>query len=79
VVSPPTKTQFGWHLIEAEGPVMPKGTRPLDKSLKAQIRSQLVQKQRQKHIAQQFNAAEIELSKDIQFAPGYAPAVATTQ
>jgi hypothetical protein len=79
VVSPPTKTQYGWHLIEAEGPVLPRSTRPLDKSLKAQIRSQLVQKQRQKHIAQQFDAAVIELSKNIQFAPGYAPAAAATQ
>jgi hypothetical protein len=79
VVSPPTQTQFGWHLIEAIGPVLPKGTRPLDTALKAQIRSQLVEKRRQKQIAQQFGAAEIELSKDIQFAPGYAPAIATSQ
>jgi peptidyl-prolyl cis-trans isomerase C len=79
VVSPPTKTQFGWHLIEAEGPVLPKGTRPLDNALKAQIRSQLVEKQRQKQIAQRFDAAVIELSKDIQFAPGYAPALAASQ
>jgi parvulin-like peptidyl-prolyl isomerase len=79
VVSPPTQTQFGWHLIEAEGPVMPKGTRPLDTSLKALIRNQLVLKQRQKHIAQQFDAAVIELGKNIRFAPGYAPAVAATR
>jgi parvulin-like peptidyl-prolyl isomerase len=79
VVSPPTKTQFGWHLIEAEGPVLPKSTRPLDKALKAQIRSQLVQTQRQKHVARQFDAAVIQLSKKIQFAPGYAPAIAATQ
>jgi parvulin-like peptidyl-prolyl isomerase len=79
VVSKPTKSQFGWHLIEAEGPVMPKGTRPLDKALKAQIRSQLVEKARQKHIASQFNLAVNELSKNITFAPGYSPALATSQ
>ncbi|MDX6628187.1 MAG: foldase protein PrsA [Gaiellales bacterium] len=77
VVSPPTKTQFGWHLIEAEGPVLPASTRPLDVTLKVQIRSQLAQQQRQKSIAQKFNAAQIELSRNIQFAPGYAPPVAT--
>lgn len=79
VVSPPTKTQFGWHLIEAMGPVLPKSTKPLDKALKTQIRSQLVEKQRQKQIAQRFDAAVLELSKDIQFAPGYAPALAASQ
>jgi parvulin-like peptidyl-prolyl isomerase len=78
VVSPPTKTQFGWHLIEAEGPVLPKGTKPLDTALKAQIRSQLVQKARQKHIAQVFDEAVVELSKRIEFAPGYAPPIAAS-
>lgn len=78
VVSPPTKTQFGWHLIEAEGPVLPASTRPLDAALKVQIRSQLAQKQRQKSIADKFNAAVAELSQNIQFAPGYAPPVATS-
>lgn len=79
VVSKPTKTEFGWHLIEAEGPVLPKSTRPLDAALKAQIRSQLVTKARQKHIAEQFDRAVLDLSRDIEFAPGYAPPISTTQ
>jgi hypothetical protein len=79
VVAPPVQTQFGWHVIEATGPVLPKSTKPLDAALKAQIRSTLVQKARQKTIAQQFQKAQFELSKDIQFAPGYAPAVQTSQ
>jgi hypothetical protein len=79
VVSEPVKTQFGWHLIEPMGPILPKSTRPLDAALKAQIRSQLVQEQRQKQIARQFDLAVIDLSKDIQFAPGYAPADQTAQ
>jgi foldase protein PrsA len=73
VVSKPVKTQFGWHLIEAEGPVLKASTRPLDVSLKVQIRSQLAEQQRQKSIADKFAAAELELSQNIQFAPGYAP------
>jgi foldase protein PrsA len=77
VVSKPTKTQFGWHLIEAEGPVLKASTRPLDVTLKVQIRSQLAQKQRQTSIAQKFAAAEVQLSQNIQFAPGYAPPVAS--
>lgn len=79
VVSKPTKSQFGWHLIEAEGPVIPASTRPLDAALKKQIRSQLVLKAQQKHIADQFDAAVTQLSADIKFAPGYSPALATTQ
>jgi hypothetical protein len=61
------------------GPVLPKSTRPLDAALKAQIRSSLLEKARQKTIADRFQAAQLELSKDIQFAPGYAPAVQTSQ
>ena len=38
-----SRSQFGWHLIEAEGPVLPAGTRPLDATLKLQIRTQLEQ------------------------------------
>ena len=79
VVAPPVQTQFGWHVIEAMGPVLPKSTRPLDAALKAQIRSSLLEKARQKTIADRFQAAQLELSKDIQFAPGYAPAVQTSQ
>jgi PPIC-type PPIASE domain/SurA N-terminal domain len=79
VVSKPTKSQFGWHLIEAEGPVLPASTRPLDAALKKQIRSQLVLKAQQTHIADQFDEAVNTLSADIKFAPGYAPALATTQ
>jgi parvulin-like peptidyl-prolyl isomerase len=78
VVSPPTQSQFGWHLIEAEGPVLKASVRPLDAALKVQIRSQLAQQQRQKSIANKFAAAEAQLSQNIQFAPGYSPPVATT-
>jgi foldase protein PrsA len=78
VVSKPVKSQFGWHLIEAEGPVLKASTRPLDATLKAQIRSQLQQQQRQKSIADKFAAAEAQLSQNIEFAPGYAPPVATS-
>jgi hypothetical protein len=79
VVSTPVKSQFGWHLIEAEGPVLPAGTRPLDATLQQQIRTQLEQEGRQKSIARQFDAAQVELSKNIQFAPGYGPPISSTQ
>ena len=79
VVSQPVKSQFGWHLIEAEGPILPAGARPLDATLQLQIRTQLEQEGRQKSIAKQFSTAEIELSRDIQFAPGYGPPIASTQ
>jgi foldase protein PrsA len=79
VVSKPVKSTYGWHLIEAEGPVLPKGTRPLDAALKAQIRSQLVEKAKQKHIATVFSAAVDKLAQTIKFAPGYSPPLATSQ
>jgi hypothetical protein len=79
VVSKPTKTEFGWHIIEATGPVQAETTRKLDAALTKQIRSQLVEKARQKHIAQEFARAEIELSRDIEFAPGYSPPLPASQ
>jgi hypothetical protein len=79
VVSTPVKSQFGWHLIEAEGPVLPAGTRPLDATLQLQIRQQLEQEGRQKSIATKFNAAQADLSQNIQFAPGYGPPIASAQ
>jgi PPIC-type PPIASE domain/SurA N-terminal domain len=79
VVSQPVKTQFGWHILEATGPILPKSTRPLDKALKDQIRSQLAEKARQKQIAQRFGLAQIELSRKIEFAPGYGPPLQTSQ
>jgi parvulin-like peptidyl-prolyl isomerase len=78
VVSPPVHSQFGWHLIEAEGPVLKKSVRPLDVTLKVQIRSQLAEKQRQKSVADKFAAAVDQLSQNIEFAPGYSPPVATS-
>jgi hypothetical protein len=79
VVSEPVKTEFGWHLIEATGPVQPESTRPLDAGLKKEIRAQLVEKAKQKHIADVFRRAQLELSRDLEFAPGYAPPVQTSQ
>jgi hypothetical protein len=61
------------------GPILPKSTKPLDVALTKQIRDQLVEKARQKHIAQEFARAEIELSRNIEFAPGYGPPIAATQ
>jgi parvulin-like peptidyl-prolyl isomerase len=78
VISTPTKTKFGWHLIEPEGPVLPASTRPLDPTLQLQIRQQLEQQGREKSIAKQFSTAEIELSRNVRFAPGYGPPVAAT-
>jgi foldase protein PrsA len=79
IVSTPVKSEFGWHLIEAEGPVLPAGTQPLDATLQLQIRTQLEQEGRQASIAKQFSAAELALSRDITFAPGYGPPIASTQ
>ena len=80
VVSEPIKTEFGWHIDPGPGAGAGRRARARSTtSLKAQIRSQLVEKARQKHIAQQFARAEIELSRNIEFAPGYAPPLPAQQ
>ena len=78
VVSKPVKSQFGWHLIEAEGPILPAGTRPLD-ARSAQIRTQLVEEGRQKSIAQQFGTGGDRAEQGYRVRAGLRPAIAASQ
>jgi foldase protein PrsA len=78
VVSAPVKSTYGYHLIEALGPITPASYRPLDSTLKASIKTQLVGTAKQKKIATWLQSVKSGLSKQISYAKGYAPAAATT-
>lgn len=77
-VSEPVKSTYGYHLIEALGPVTPATTRKLDATLKASIKTQLVGTAKQKKIRNWLNGVKSGLSKEISYATGYAPAATTT-
>jgi foldase protein PrsA len=77
-VSAPVKSTFGYHLIEALGPVTPASTRKLDATLKASIKTQLIGTAKQKKISAWLNGVKSGLSKKISYAKGYAPTVTAT-
>jgi parvulin-like peptidyl-prolyl isomerase len=78
VVSPPTKSTYGYHLIEALGPVKPATTRPLDATLKSSIKTQLIGTAKQKKIASWLNSLKSSLATKIAYAKGYTPATSSS-
>jgi foldase protein PrsA len=77
-VSAPVKSTYGYHLIEALGPVTPATTRKLDATLKASIKTQLVGTAKQKKITAWLNGVKSGLAKKITYAKGFAPTATST-
>jgi parvulin-like peptidyl-prolyl isomerase len=76
-ISEPIKTEFGYHVIQALGPVKAASTTPLA-SAEAQIRAQLLDDKKNKAI-QAWTAELAKSYKDkLSYGAGYAPP-ATTQ
>ena len=73
VVSHPVHSQFGWHLIEALGPVLPAKVKPLDKALTTQIQTQLAQTDKQKAFYDWFQSLQKDLGPKVVYAAGYKP------
>jgi foldase protein PrsA len=78
VVSQPTKSTYGYHLIEALGPIKPASTRPLDKTLTASIKTQLVGTAKQKKISSWLTSLKSSLASKITYAKGYQPTASTS-
>ena len=78
VVSQPTKSTYGYHLIEALGPVKPATTQPLSKTLTASIKTQLVGTAKQKKISDWLASLKTSLASKITYAKGYEPAATTS-
>ncbi len=72
VVSKPVKSQYGWHVIEALGPVIPPATSPFSKE-KAGITQQLLQVKK----GDLMSAFQAKITKyysnRVKYASGYAP------
>ena len=76
VVSKPVKSQFGWHLIEALGPVKPgtpaKAT-PLNGQVREAIKQQLLSQKKQQEMDKWLAKMKKSYCKQIGYQAGYAP------
>ena len=72
------KSTYGYHLIEALGPIKPATTRKLDTTLEASIKTQLVGTAKQKKIADWLRRSRRRTPSKISYAKGYAPAATTS-
>ena len=78
VVQPPVKSTYGYHVIEALGPIKPASYRKLDTTLKASIKTQLLGTAKQKKITSWLTALKSSLAKEISYAKGYTPTPTAT-
>ena len=72
-VSDPVKTQFGWHVIEALSPIK-KTVKPLDATLKAQIKTTLLTQAQDATLRTWFQRVQGDLVGQTTYAPGFGPA-----
>src|SRR5918999_6139427 len=69
-VADPIRTQFGWHVIEALGPVVRGKTWPYA-DVKEQIRQELLQRKRSESASKQI--VRIASEEKVEYQPGYGP------
>jgi foldase protein PrsA len=76
-LSDPIKTEFGWHIIETLGPIKPGTTKSLD-DVKGEIQTTLLPTKKNAAIQAWVAALPKKYADQISYAPGYAPAAAST-
>jgi foldase protein PrsA len=76
VLSEPVHSQFGWHLIEALGPVIPKSVAPFSKE-KASIVANLLQTKKSDTLNGFQNKVSTYYKTRIKYQNGYAPPATT--
>ena len=80
-ISKPVHTQFGWHVIQAVGPVNPpkKATSiPFDQ-VKAAIKQQQLQQNKQNTFTKWWNDTKKDFAKKTKYQVGYEPPASATQ
>jgi foldase protein PrsA len=77
VISKPVKSQFGWHIIEALGPVIPKTVSPFSKE-KAAITQQLLQARKSDTMSTFQSTITKYYSTRVKYASAYAPPATST-
>jgi foldase protein PrsA len=76
-ISTPVHTQFGWHIIKANGPVIPESTAPFSKEKAAIVQELLQAKKGDATSAWQTKIEKFYAGK-VKYASAYAPPKATT-
>jgi len=76
-ISKPVKTQFGWHLIKANGPVIPASTAPFSKE-KAAIVQELLQAKKADASSKWQTKIERFYATRVKYAKGYSLPSATS-
>jgi parvulin-like peptidyl-prolyl isomerase len=76
-VSHPVKTEFGYHIIKALGPIKAARTTPYSQ-VKQSIRQQLQQTKKNEAMTKWVNDVKKEFSKKIHYQVGYAPPSTST-
>jgi foldase protein PrsA len=71
-VSHPVKTEFGYHIIKALGPIKSAKTTPF-KQVKESIRQQLLQLKKNEAMTKWVNGVKKEYADDVHYQVGYAP------
>jgi parvulin-like peptidyl-prolyl isomerase len=76
-VSRPVKTEFGYHIIKALGPIKAAKTTPF-KQVKESIRQQLLQQQKNTAMTTWVNKVKKDFAGKVHYQAGYAPPATTT-
>jgi parvulin-like peptidyl-prolyl isomerase len=76
-ISKPVKSQFGWHIIKALGPVQPRRVIPFEQE-KASITSQILQARKQAAVTRWTDRVRLYYSTRLKYANGYAPPSTST-
>jgi parvulin-like peptidyl-prolyl isomerase len=76
-LSAPVHTTYGWHIIQALGPVKPAKQTPL-KDVKAQIQQQLLQTKKTDTMTKWVDGVKKDFAKKISYQTGYTPVATTT-
>jgi parvulin-like peptidyl-prolyl isomerase len=71
-LSPPIKTQYGWHLIEPLSAIKPAKTTPL-KEVKESIRQQLLQTKKNERMTKWVEDTKKDFADRTHYQVGYAP------
>jgi parvulin-like peptidyl-prolyl isomerase len=76
-ISRPVKTEFGYHILKALGPVKPAKTTPF-KDVKESIRQQLLQTKKNEAMTAWVNKLKKNYDGKVKYQAGFAPPATTT-